>query len=455
MEPISSEYVLANLADGITIQDRDFNIIYQNDAMIQAFGCHVGEKCYAIYERRDRTCEGCPLQKVFATGKPHVVVRTAFAADGTTSYWENSCFALFDDEGHITAGVEVCRNITDRVSLEEQVKDRNIELGQLNRQLNERTAELQLALVEREQAEVELRKAQQKLVETAHRAGMADVATDVLHNVGNVLNSINVTTTRLVEMLVSSKVASLSRVVGVLGAHADDLGAFLSEDDRGRQIPAFLVKLSQRLGEEQALFAEMLDGLAKNVQHIKDTITMQQSYAKVSGLEEQTSMAELIEDAIQINSAGLERHEVRLVREYQGLPVVQVNKQKVLQILVNLISNAQYALSNSEQQDKVLTIRLGRRGQERLCIEVIDNGIGIAAENINRIFRHGFTTKKNGHGFGLHSGALAAKEMGGKLEVHSNGVGQGAAFALVLPLNISDAIEDPAATKERASATAL
>jgi C4-dicarboxylate-specific signal transduction histidine kinase len=150
-------------------------------------------------------------------------------------------------------------------------------------------------------------------------------------------------------------------------------------------------------------------------------------------MEEPASMEEVIEDALQINRAGLERHGAQLVVELDSLPPVQVNKQKVVQILVNLINNGKYALSYRKGTDRTMCIRLYRQSEDRFRIEVVDNGIGIAQENLTKIFRHGFTTKKNGHGFGLHSGALAAKEMGGSLSVHSEGPGQGATFTLELP----------------------
>ena len=67
-------------------------------------------------------------------------------------------------------------------------------------------------------------------------------------------------------------------------------------------------------------------------------------------------------------------------------------------------------------------------------ISYIDNGIGIPADNLTRIFGHGFTTRKEGHGFGLHSGALAAKELGGALTVESDGPGKGATFTLEFPI---------------------
>jgi len=270
-------------------------------------------------------------------------------------------------------------------------------------------------------------------VETAHRAGMADVASEVLHNVGNILNSINIGTTQMSEMVAASKVDALARVIEMLDERREDLGTFLSEDAKGKHIPVFLSEVSALLQNERDRLAETLDGLAKNVQHIKNTITTQQSYARVSGMEEPASIQEVIEDAIQIDRASLEHHGVRLVYELEPLPPVQVNKQKVVQILVNLIKNGGYALAHSDEADKVLRLRLYRHGEDSLRIEVIDNGTGIAPENLTRIFRHGFTTKPNGHGFGLHSGALAAKEMGGSLRVESGGPGQGAQFTLELP----------------------
>jgi len=160
---------------------------------------------------------------------------------------------------------------------------------------------------------------------------------------------------------------------------------------------------------------------------------MQQSYAKVSGVYVQTSLSKLAEDAIQINSAGLERHGTRLIREFEKLPDVEIDKQRVLQVLVNLISNAKYALSGSKREEKLLTIRIYKHSEDRFRIEVADNGVGISGDNLTRIFSHGFTTKEYGHGFGLHSSALAAKEMGGSLTVYSDGLGQGATFTLELP----------------------
>lgn len=165
------EQVLDNLPDGITIQDKNFRIIYQNKTMIKTFGNHVGEGCYSIYEKRDKICEGCGVRKAFESGEAVMVLRTAIEANGSTSYWENACFPLFDINKNIVAGVEVCRNISDRVSLEAEVKERNIQLGQVNKQLTKKAAELATMLKKRKLAEENLRKEieQRKQVEAELR----------------------------------------------------------------------------------------------------------------------------------------------------------------------------------------------------------------------------------------------------------------------------------------------
>jgi signal transduction histidine kinase len=160
---------------------------------------------------------------------------------------------------------------------------------------------------------------------------------------------------------------------------------------------------------------------------------MQQNYAKISGVTDTIKVTDLVEDALRMNAGALARHEVELIREYSEVPPIIVEKHKVLQILVNLIRNAKYACDDSGRPDKQLRVRITGTG-DGVQIAVIDNGIGIPPENLSRIFNHGFTTRKGGHGFGLHGGALTAKELGGELNVYSEGHQQGAAFTLKLPL---------------------
>jgi signal transduction histidine kinase len=177
-----------------------------------------------------------------------------------------------------------------------------------------------------------------------------------------------------------------------------------------------------------------LNNLGSNLEHVKEIVAMQQSYAKVAGVIETMPPRELMEDAVRMNETALIRHGVNLVRDFHAVPEVAVDKHKVLQVLTNLIRNAKYATDHSPTSDKQIILRIVHPGNGQVQMSVIDNGLGIAPENMTRIFSGGFTTKKDGHGFGLHSSANAAKEMGGKLFAHSDGPGKGAAFTLELPV---------------------
>jgi len=255
----------------------------------------------------------------------------------------------------------------------------------------------------------------------------------VLHNVGNVLNSVNVSCSLTIDRVKGSKIANLSKAAALLVENQNRLGEFFAKDPRAQQIPTYLSALSEHFTHEQSALLQELEQLLKHVEHIKQIVAMQQSYAKVAGVIETVNPTQLVDDAIQINGAALTRHEVQLRCEFDEVPLIQTEKHRVLQILVNLIRNAKYALDDSKRTDKLMTIKLGRNGGDHVKIQVIDNGVGIPPENLTRIFGHGFTTRSNGHGFGLHSSALAIKELGGSLTAHSDGTGKGATFTLLLP----------------------
>jgi signal transduction histidine kinase len=291
-----------------------------------------------------------------------------------------------------------------------------------------------LDVTARKQADEELDRLNQRLLETSRQAGMAEVATGVLHNVGNVLNSVNVSAHLVMDRLRESKIDSLPKLAGLFEEHAGDLGPFLARDPRGRRVPGYIGSLAKHLSEERAFVLGELEGLRKHIDHIKDIVAMQQNYAKVSGLVETVRPTQLVEDALQMNAGALARHGVKVSREFGVVPPMAVEKHKVLQILVNLIRNAKYALDESGREEKWLRIGVGATAEGRVRIEVRDNGVGIAAENLTRVFQHGFTTRKDGHGFGLHSGALTAQELGGSLTAHSEGPGTGATFTLELPV---------------------
>jgi PAS domain S-box-containing protein len=287
-------------------------------------------------------------------------------------------------------------------------------------------------ITERRRAEQELDHVHKQLVVASRHAGMAEVATNVLHNVGNVLNSVNVSASVVSERIKKSKCAKLGPVAALLTKHASDLASFMM-GPKGRHVPAYLEELAADLVSERDTVVSELMELRGNVEHIKEIVAMQQSYAKRGGLIETVDIRGLVEDSLRMNEGAFSRHGVSLSRDYADVPPVQVDRHKVLQILVNVIRNAKYACDEAQGDDKRITVRI-RSTIGSLFISVIDTGVGIPKENLERIFNHGFTTRAHGHGFGLHSSAIAAKEMGGTLLAESAGPGQGAAFTLALPL---------------------
>jgi PAS domain S-box-containing protein len=290
----------------------------------------------------------------------------------------------------------------------------------------------------RKESEEELERVHKLLMTASRQAGMAEVATNVLHNVGNILNSVNISASLVTERVKQSKAPGVSRVATLLHEQGASVGDFLANDERGKRIPEYLTSLGEQLMGDRKMALEELASLRDNLEHIKDTVAMQQSYAKLCGVTETIAVVDLVEDSLRLNAGAFVRHGVTLHREFREVPPITVDKHKVLQILVNLVRNAKYACDESGRTDKLLTLRIEPAPVGvRIC--VIDNGIGIPAENMSRLFTHGFTTRASGHGFGLHSGALAAQELGGSLLAVSDGPGCGATFILELPCNPADA----------------
>ncbi|NWB96871.1 histidine kinase [Pseudomonas gingeri] len=287
------------------------------------------------------------------------------------------------------------------------------------------------------QSRLRTAEAQTQLVAIARQAGMAEIATNVLHNVGNVLNSVNVCAEVVTRKLRTSKALGLSKAVQLMNEHALDLGQFISQDAKGKLLPGYLNQLVEALAVEQKSMADELEQLTKSIDHIKEIVAAQQSYSGVSSLAEAVQLPQLIEDALRMNASILAARQITVVREFAETPSLQLDKHRLLMILVNLIKNAGGAMSNPSDRPPRITLHTEVLPEQTLVIKVIDNGEGIAEENLTRIFAHGFTTRKGGHGFGLHSCILAAMEMGGVLKVHSEGPGQGAIFTLELPLKVS------------------
>ena len=436
------QHILHNLADGITVQDTDFNIIYQNDAMQRAFGRHLGEKCYAIYEKRTSPCEGCGLAKAFQSGEPTLVLRTAFEADGTTSFWENACFPIFDECRHIIAGVEVCRNVSDRVSLEQTVKDRNIELSQLNEKLKQQAASLVEALRRREQAEDELRgemKRRERLEVLLRHAQKLKAVGQLAAGIAHEINT-------------PAQVAIHN--LGFLRTSFDDMQMILDE------YRAALVALKAAPGYEEAALrvaeAEKTVDLAFVEQNVPAAVS-----DALNGLARISTIVQAMkgfghDDRAEKSPADLNRvlqgvltiarneyvDVADVETDFQTVPPVPCHLGDMNQVLLNLLTNAAHAIAEVVGQSGrkgLIRVRTVHEG-DHVRIDIQDSGCGIAPEIGERVFELFFTTKEVGHGSGqglAMAYSLIVDKHHGSLTFESE-VGRGTTFTILLPIEAAD-----------------
>lgn len=399
------EALFENIPDRIYFKDTKSRFIKASKALTMRLGLKnpndaIGKTDFDFFPPEKAREFFEDEQKIIQSGQPLInKIEKQVLANGESGWASTTKVPLRDQNGLIVGIVGINRDITELKRAEQKIETVNRELREASRQ-----------------------------------AGMAEVATGVLHNVGNVLNSVNVAAGVLFDRLNHSKATGVSKLSKLLTERQEDLGQFLSSDERGRQIPAYLQQLAEHLNAEQAEMRKELNELVLNVEHIKEIVATQQSYARVVGVTESINLPDVMEDAIKIHGGAYERHGIKLIREYDTIPHVTLDKHKVMQILINFLSNAKYACDAGDKEQKTVTVRIKQIAKDRVRLEVEDNGIGIAPDNLKRIFSQGFTTRKGGHGFGLHSGALAAKDLGGEISVESDGLGKGANFVLEIPI---------------------
>ena len=385
--------------DLIAIIDSNHKILRVNKSMAEAFRTSpakmVGESCNNVVHCMERPPSFCPHVLSLSDGTFHEV---EIYDQGLDAFLHITTSPMKDAEGDIVASVHIMRDISDR-----------------------------------KRAEAELEKTHAKLIETARQIGMAEVATGVLHNVGNVLNSVNISTEVIHHKVKESRINDLAEVMQLVEAHESTLPHFLFQDAQGKEILPFLKDLSQHLFEEKNALLKEIKELSVYTSHISEIVKTQQEWSKVPGMVEPLSLKDVLEEVLMINAAVLERNGVKTVRDYQPVPKVAADRHKLTQILMNLIANAGHALQSNEKNNRILTISLFSDSPGFVSARVADNGMGIPEQHMPRLFRYGFTTKKKGHGFGLHSCALAAQEMGGSLFAVSEGTGLGASFTMRIP----------------------
>jgi len=398
--------LLDNSPDHIYFKDRQSRFIKSSTAQALEFGMStpdglVGKTDFDVFSDEHARPAFEDEQEIIRTGLPMIgKVEKETWIDGRPDTWAlTTKMPLRNRAGQIIGTFGITKNIS-------ELKEAERQIAQVHKQL----------------------------LEASRLAGMAEVATNVLHNVGNVLNSVNISAALILASLRASKMPGLTRAVQMMAEHTGDLAAFLTSDAKGKMLPGYLQQLVPVLVTEQRDSIEELVALTKNVDHIKEIIAAQQAHAGASSVVETAQIRELVDQALRINAGALVRRYVVVEKDIAPIPELPLDKGRILQILVNLIGNAEQAMESVTDREPRLRLQVDMAPGQRLRIGVTDNGMGIAPEALTRVFAHGFTTKKTGHGFGLHSAVIAAQEMGGTLTAHSDGPGTGATFTLELPI---------------------
>lgn len=295
---------------------------------------------------------------------------------------------------------------------------------------------------ERQRASRERELLNRRLVATSRQAGMAEVASGVLHNVGNALNSVTVSATVATDTVQHSYLDGLDKVLKLVDQNKNDLPGFFANSEKAGKLIAYLNQLAKQLHGERETVLNELHSLLEHIEHIKNIVRRQQHYAKPSAVKEHTSVKSLVEDSLKMIDLDREDQAIELIKEFADIPDIYTDKHNVIQILNNLVGNAKHALRDMDHK-AVIKVRTALDEENKTVrIEVSDNGCGIPPELQRNIFQFGFTTKESGHGFGLHMSANAAKVMGAKLSFSSEGAGKGSIFTLEIPF-ITDATNRP------------
>ncbi len=289
---------------------------------------------------------------------------------------------------------------------------------------------------ERKQFLAEKEQLRSQLGEAAYKIEMADVASTVLHNVGNVLTSVTVAAHMVESVVDQSSVILVNRMAELIKAHDQDLGTYLTEDPKGKRIPLSLEKLGTHLLEEQRAILKEMKGLVRNIRHMKQIIVSHQTMAKSAGQIEQISLAEVLSHAMELSFQPGDEKWITIRPDFQQVPTVLVDQHQLLQILVNLLRNAKQAMrqQTKDRHELKLSVKYQDDDETSVVMTIQDSGIGIAPEHLSKMFTRGFTTKTDGNGIGLHSSIRAIQKMGGSMYVRSEGVGRGATFTLTFPV---------------------
>ncbi len=274
-------------------------------------------------------------------------------------------------------------------------------------------------------------RAQNQELERAMSIGKAEFATTVLHNIGNVLNSVRVSCDKTAGIMRASKVRPLLRALDLLSENLEHIDTYLKSDPRGKLLPGYFKSAGELVTEEYREMLAECDEMAEQISLMKDIIETQQAHASIQLADEAHNLNEVVRDALRVQDSGLRQRGVQVEERLRPLPPVNVPKTQLMHIIINLLKNAREAMDQNGEREKRLILESGRYGDTEVYLKISDTGVGISRENLAKMFTYGFTTKPSGHGFGLNYCSRTMRELGGSIEVESDGLGKGASFTLL------------------------
>ncbi|MFN8670697.1 MAG: ATP-binding protein [Candidatus Sericytochromatia bacterium] len=283
-----------------------------------------------------------------------------------------------------------------------------------------------------QQRDIQMELTQKKLIESAHKSGMAEVATGVIHNIGNILNSLNISNQLIYETLNKSKISGLIKANQILKENINNMENFIKNNDKSKKLFDYYLNIGNSMDKEIFVLKKENKIMEDKITLIKNVITTQQQHAKNPFQFEKTSLNNVVEDALSILITSINKNNIKIFKHYNNVPEIKIQKTKLLNVIINLVKNSIEALENNDINNREINISIDSTKNNLLLISVFDNGEGIEKENIDKIFTHGFTTKEKGFGFGLHTSANSMTEMEGKIEVESEGKNKGAKFTIYL-----------------------
>ncbi len=397
-----------NVTDVIWIRDLDLNLIYVSQGIERTRGFTQNEFMKLPLEKYI-TPESLKLvQETYKRklqdeaedlSRGIIFEIEQYRKDGSTGWFEISSRFIRDDKDVPVAIIGVSRDIS-----------------------------------ERKETEAKLHVARAELIENAHRAGMADVAAGTLHNVGNLLNSIKTSAHSAENVIINSSLSDLKKANEMLKDKLGNIEDFIKNDPNGIKLLHYYLYLESELDLEQKDIHNDIHRINEKIDTITDVIASQQNYAGFGSLVELYSLEKLVNDVLTIETELIDGSKITVYKDFKELPKILIQKSKLLHILLNLIKNSSEAMVGIPEENRKLHISTEKRGGN-VYLKVTDNGIGIVENDLTKIFSHGFTTKTDGHGFGLHTSAIYMSDMKGKIWVESEGRNKGATFVLQFPVS--------------------